>query len=165
MKKHIGYVLTIFLCFLLTACGEAGQVVKQNTDPCSLLSPQEAGQILGTPMTAHQDIPPTVGSPTITTCAYSSASPRTDHASLLLEIFTDSSSARSTFQFSKSSDSPSAQSLHGLGEDAYFYTLALPDNTDLEVLKDNVILSVMAGHERADLGLDKQFAQLALKHL
>ncbi|GHO94602.1 hypothetical protein KSF_046500 [Reticulibacter mediterranei] len=164
MKKHRGSVLTIFLCFLLTACGEAGQVVKQNIDPCSLVSTQEAGQILGTPMTAHQEFTSSGGGSTTTTCAYSSAS-RTDHAALQLHIFTDSSSARSTFQFSKSSDSPSVQSLHGLGEDAYFYAFALPDNIDLEVLKDNAILSVMAGHERADLGIDKQFAQIALKRL
>ena len=178
MRKRIGCVLIIFLCFLLTACGETGPVVssgqktterpgvKLDTDPCSVLTAQEVEQVLGITMTAHNDKEldsSVAGEFRFTSCSYHSKNDSDAYASMLLSIYTDPSLATSSFQTLKSENSNS-KSIDGLGDEAYTQPDEQP--ADLYVLKGNVRLTVYeAYHHLTALDREKQLAQLALKHL
>jgi hypothetical protein len=159
------------LALTLTACG-SGKQVATTTDPCSLVTAQEAGQVLGVAVHARsQDPQSKPKNATASECLYSAASDsHFARATLALSIAADAASAQQLYNQAKSAalDLGKAQTVENEG-DAAFQTQrasSFGQETLLTVLKDNTVLVVEAlspGHQQ--LALEEQLAQVALTRL
>src|SRR5690348_10998591 len=105
MKKYAGLFSVTLLCILLVACGGTGgtggggQVVSSDTDACSVISAQDAGQILGATVTAQSmaGAPSSVSGAKSSSCTYQS-SDMSAYATVALSVVPDSSTAQNAFK-------------------------------------------------------------------
>ncbi|WP_322480585.1 hypothetical protein [Thermogemmatispora sp.] len=161
----------LLLIVSLAACG-SGKQVATTTTACSLVTTDEARQVLGAAVRAQpQEVVSKPKNATVSECLYTAASDsHVARASLALTIAADVASAQQLYNQAKSAalDLSRQTATVSLG-DAAFQTQrgsSLGQETLLTVLKDNTVLVVEAlspGHRQLDL--EQGLAQIALNRL
>jgi hypothetical protein len=156
---------------LLAACGSSKQVAT-TTAACSLITTDEARQVLGAAVRSQpQEVVSKPKNATVSECLYTSTSDsHVARASLALTIAADAASAQQFYNQAKSAalDLSRQTATVSLG-DAAFQTQrssSFGQETLLTVLKDNTVLVVEAlspGHRQLDL--EQSLAQIALNRL
>jgi hypothetical protein len=164
-------ILLTPLLLLLVGCWP-GKQVAASTSACSIVTIEEAHQVLGVPVRAQpQQLVSQPKNATLSECLYTSASDNHfARASLALSIAADSSGAQQLYNQAKSTalDLGGAAAVSTDG-DAAFQTVrstSLGPETLLTVLKDNTVLTIEAlspGHRQLDL--EQALARVALSRL